>query len=43
LRWTALVPAMMAVGYLLLVIYFKISGGYKVELLKTDGSKKAPV
>jgi hypothetical protein len=33
LQWTALVPAMMAVGYLLLVIYFRATGGYKAETL----------
>jgi MFS family permease len=33
LRWTALVPAMMAVGYLILAIYFRAKGGYKVEVL----------
>ena len=33
LKWTALVPAMMAVGYLLLLVYFRLQGGYKVELL----------
>jgi hypothetical protein len=33
LRWTALVPAMMAVGYLLLIVYFRAKGGYKVEIL----------
>jgi MFS family permease len=34
LKWTALVPAGMAVGYLLLVLYFRMTGGYKVEELK---------
>lgn len=33
LKWTAIVPAMMAVGYLILVIYFWAKGGYKVEVL----------
>lgn len=33
LKWTAVVPAMMAVGYLLLVIYFRAKGGYQVEVL----------
>jgi MFS family permease len=33
LTWTAYVPAAMAVGYLLLVIYFKLRGGYKAEVL----------
>jgi len=33
LSWTAYVPAAMAVGYLLLVLYFLIRGGYKAEVL----------
>jgi hypothetical protein len=33
LLWTAYVPAAMAVGYLLLVLYFLIRGGYKAEVL----------
>jgi MFS family permease len=33
LRWTAAVPATMAVGYLILVLYFQSKGGYKVEVL----------
>ena len=33
LRWTAVVPLMMAVGYLTLVVYFYLKGGYKVEVL----------
>jgi len=33
LRWTAAVPAAMAVGYLILVLYFQAKGGYKVEVL----------
>lgn len=40
LRWTAAVPATMAVGYLILVIYFQLKGGYQVEVLhgqKPDG------
>ncbi len=40
LRWTAAVPAAMAVGYLILVLYFQAKGGYKVEVLhgaKPDG------
>ncbi len=42
LRWTAIVPAMMAVGYLLLVLYFRAKGGYRVEVLHgrpLDGEK----
>jgi MFS family permease len=33
LTWTAYVPAAMAVGYLLLVLYFLMRGGYKAEVL----------
>ena len=33
LTWTAAVPAMMAVGFLLLIIYFRARGGYKAEVL----------
>jgi MFS family permease len=33
LLWTAAVPAAMAVGYLLLIIYFRATGGYKAEVL----------
>jgi len=29
LKWTALVPATMTIGYLLLILYFKAIGGYK--------------
>ena len=29
LKWTALVPAMMAAGYLVLILYFKAIGGYR--------------
>jgi len=33
LKVTAAVPAMMAVGYLILVLYFRAKGGYQVEVL----------
>ena len=33
LKWTAAVPATMAVGYLLLLGYFQLQGGYKPQLL----------
>jgi MFS family permease len=29
LKWTALVPLIMAAGYFLLIVYFKAKGGYK--------------
>ncbi|MFN0053840.1 MAG: MFS transporter [Planctomycetales bacterium] len=40
LKVTAAVPAVMAVGYLILVLYFRSKGGYQVEVLhgaKPDG------
>ncbi len=48
---TAFVPAMMAVGYLILIIYFRLKGGYRVEVLhgqppngeKYTGGVEAPV
>ena len=33
LQDTALVPATMAVCYLLLIFYFRLRGGYKAEVL----------
>jgi MFS family permease len=33
LTWTAAVPATMAICYLLLIIYFRLRGGYKAEVL----------
>ncbi|QDU82098.1 Major Facilitator Superfamily protein [Polystyrenella longa] len=33
LLYTAIVPFMMAIGYLILVIYFRAKGGYKQEVL----------
>jgi hypothetical protein len=33
LAWTSAVPAMMAVGFLLLIGYFRMRGGYKAEVL----------
>ena len=33
LKCTALVPLVMAIGYLILVIYFYMKGGYKAEVL----------
>jgi MFS family permease len=37
LKLTALIPATMAVGYLLLVIYFRARGGYKAVHLDSTG------
>lgn len=39
LRYTALVPAAMAVGYLLLVIYFLTKGGYRAVHLDASGEQ----
>jgi MFS family permease len=33
LTWTAWVPAGMALGYMLLILYFRARGGYKAEVL----------
>jgi hypothetical protein len=33
LAWTAAVPAALAIGYLLLLLYFRAVGGYKAEVL----------
>jgi len=51
LRKTAIVPAIMALGYLLLIIYFRFKGGYRAEVLhgappdgeKYTGGVEAPV
>ena len=37
LKWTAVVPATMAIGYLLLILYFKAIGGYKQVHIKRPG------
>ncbi|MCZ6794307.1 MAG: MFS transporter, partial [Planctomycetota bacterium] len=36
LLWTAVVPAFMALGYLLLLLYFRATGGYKQVELSTQ-------
>jgi len=33
LRYTSIIPVLMACGYLILILYFRSKGGYKVELL----------
>jgi MFS family permease len=46
LKWTALVAALMALGYGLLIVYFKMTGGYKqihLEAEKLSGGVEAPV
>lgn len=42
LRWTAVVPATMAVCYLLLILYFRATGGYKQEHLHTLTGEATP-
>ena len=37
LKWTAAVPATMFVGYLLLVIVFRMQGGYKTVEIDESG------
>ena len=39
LRYTALVPAAMAVGFFLLIVYFKWIGGYRRILLSAEDSQ----
>jgi hypothetical protein len=36
LKWTALVPATMAILYLFLIIYFMLQGGYKRVIIEED-------
>jgi MFS family permease len=40
LNWTAAVPAMMAVGYLVLIIYFRTQGGYQQVHIGKEEEKK---
>lgn len=39
LKWTALVPLAMAVGYLMLILYFKARGGY--QQVHIEGTERA--
>ena len=41
LKWTSVVPAFMLVGYLLLVVYFRMSGGYSTVQLSQSGDESA--
>ena len=36
LKWTALVPLMMALGYLGLILYFRARGGYRAVSITED-------
>jgi hypothetical protein len=40
-RWTALVPLIMALGFLLLIFYFRAQGGYKAIQLGKEESATA--
>ena len=42
LKWTAAIPATMAIGYLILLIYFRITGGYKALHVRGE-EQEAPV
>ena len=37
LKWTAVVPALLAVGYLILLLYFRARGGYRQVELNEGG------
>jgi MFS family permease len=37
LKWTALIPAAMALGYLLLILYFRTQGGYRQVQIQRSG------
>ncbi len=39
LQWTAVVPAMMFVGYFMLVIVFRLQGGYKTVEIDESGER----
>lgn len=39
LQWTAVVPAMMFVGYFMLVIFFRLQGGYKTVEIDESGER----
>jgi len=39
LKWTSLVPATMAVCYFLILMYFKMKGGYKAVHIEGSGKE----
>ena len=43
LKWTALIPLLMAIGYLLLILYFKARGGYKQVHIEAAGKEASAV
>jgi len=42
LKWTSLIPLAMAAGYLLLILYFKATGGYK-QVHIASGESREPI
>lgn len=42
LKTTAAVPAIMALGFFLLLIYFRMQGGYKAVVLPSSGRSQSP-
>ena len=41
LRWTALVPLTLVLGYILLILYFRARGGYRAIELESEHSPKS--
>lgn len=39
LKWTAIVPLVMSIGYLLLIVYFRLKGGYKQVHIEGTGKE----
>ena len=37
LKWTAVLPLAMAIGYLLLILYFRMRGGYRQVHIEGTG------
>jgi MFS family permease len=42
LKWTAAIPLVMAVGYLLLILYFRARGGYRQLHIEGTGKEAKP-
>ena len=43
LKRTAVIPLLMAIGYLLLILYFKAKGGYKQVHIEGTGKEAKEV
>ena len=43
LKWTAVIPAAMAIGYLMLILYFKTKGGYRQVHIQGVGKEAVEV